>query len=87
MLQFEATKKFSGQLIDTRNKVHSAIVLGEFWEAIGCKMSESRDYKVGTADGQSDRLQVQGTGEPCPILEGIEECYILEPLVIKGVTV
>ena len=34
--------------IDTRNLVHSAIVSGKFWEAIGGKMSESRDYKVGT---------------------------------------
>ena len=38
-------------LIDTGNLVHSAIVLGEFWEAIGGKMSESMDYKVGTTDG------------------------------------
>ena len=28
-----------------------------------------------------------GLGEPWPIyLEGIEECYILEPLVIKGLS-
>ena len=45
------------------------------------------NYKVGTADGQSDGLQVLGLGEPWPIyLEGIEECYILEPLVIKGLS-
>ena len=45
------------------------------------------DYKVRTADSQSDRLQVLGLGEPWPIyLEGIEECYILEPLVIKGLS-
>ena len=47
-------------------------------------MRESMDYKVGTADGQSDRLQVLGIGEPWPIyLERIEEYCILEPLVIK----
>ena len=62
-------------LIDTRNLVHSAIILGEFWEAIGGNMSKSMDYKVGTADGQSDGLQVLGIGEPLPIyLEGMEEC-------------
>ena len=45
------------------------------------------DYKVGTADGQSEGLQVLGVGEPWPIyLEGMEECYILEPLVIRGLS-
>ena len=45
------------------------------------------DCKVGTADGQSKGLQVLGIGEPWPIyLEGIEECYILEPLVIRGLS-
>ena len=39
------------------------------------------DYKVGTADGQS-----QGLGEPWPIyLEGIEEYYLLEPLGNLGI--
>ena len=67
------------------NLVHSAIVSGEFWESKGGKMSKSMDYKVGTADGQSDGLQVLGIGEPWPIyLEEMEECYILELLVIKG---
>ena len=33
---------------------------------------------------QSEQLQVLGVGEPWPIyLEGMEECYILEPLVIQ----
>ena len=45
------------------------------------------DYKVGTADGQSKGLQVLGLGEPLPIyLEGMEECYLLEPLVIRGLS-
>ena len=45
------------------------------------------DYKVGMADGQSKGLQVLGLGEPWPIyLEGIEECYLLEPLVIRGLS-
>ena len=45
------------------------------------------DYKVGTAYGQSDRLQVLGVEEPWPIyLETREECNILEPLVIKGLS-
>ena len=65
---------FGLALIVTGNLVHSAIVLGEFWESIGGKMIESMDYKVGTADGQSDGLQVLGIGEPWPIyLEGMEE--------------
>ena len=70
-------------LIDTGNLVHSVIVSGEFWEPIGGKISNSVDYKVGTANSQSEGLQVQGVGEPWPIyLEGMEECYIIEPLVI-----
>ena len=72
-------------LIDTGNLVHSAIVSGEFWEAIGGKISNSMDDKVGTADGQSEGLHALGVGEPWPIyiyLEGMEECSILEPLVI-----
>ena len=50
-------------------------------------MSNSMDYKVGTADGQSEGLQFLGVGEPWPIyLEGMEEFYILEPLVIRGLS-
>ena len=49
--------------------------------------SNSRDFKVGTADGQSDGLQVLGIGEPWPInLEGMEKCFILELLVIQGLS-
>ena len=70
-----------------RNLVHSAIVLEEFCEAIGGKISNSMDYKVGTAEGQSEGLQVIGVGKPWPIyLEGMEEFYILEPLVIRGLS-
>ena len=74
-------------MIDTGNLVHSAIVLGAFWESIGGKLSNSMDYKVGTADGQIDGLQVLGLGELWPIyLEEMKECYILEPLVIRGLS-
>ena len=87
MIQSEATKYFGLGLIDTGNLVHSAIVSGEIWEAIGGKMRESMDYKVWTADGQSDRLQVLGIGELWPIyLEGMKECFLLEPLVIQGLS-
>ena len=58
---------FGLALIDTGNLVHSAIVSGQFWEGIGGKMREYMDYKVGTADGQSERFQVLGIGEPWPI--------------------
>ena len=51
------------------------------------KISNSVDYKEGTADGQSEGLQVLEVGELWPIyLEGMEECYILEPLVIQGLS-
>ena len=50
-------------LIDTGNLVHSAIVSGEFREAIGGKTSNSMDYKVGTADSQSEGQQVLEIGE------------------------
>ena len=63
------------------------MVSGEFWEAIGGRINCTMDYKVGTADSQSEGLQVMGIGEPWPIyLEGIEECYLLEPLVIRGLS-
>ena len=45
--------------INTGNPVHSAIVSGEFWEAIGGKISNSMDNEVGTADSKSEGLQVQ----------------------------
>ena len=78
---------FGLALIDTGNLVHTSIVSGEFWEAIGGRINKTMDYKVGTADGQSKGLQVLGLGEPWPIyLEGIEECYLLEPLVIRGLS-
>ena len=51
-------------MIDTGNLVHSVIVSGAFWESIGGKISSSMDYKVETADGQSEGLQVLGVGEP-----------------------
>ena len=70
---------FGLALIGTCNLEHSAIVSGEFWKAIGGKISNSLDYKVGTTYGQSEGLQVLGVGEPWPVyLEGMEECYILE---------
>ena len=66
---------FGLALIDTGNLVHPSIVSAEFWEAIGGKINHAMDYKVGTADGQSEGLQVLGVGEPWPIfLEGMEEC-------------
>ena len=67
--------------------MHTSIVSGKFWEAIGGRINHTMDYKAGTADGQSEGLQVLGLGEPWPIyLEGIEECYLLEPLVIRGLS-
>ena len=78
---------FGLALIDSGNLVHSSIVSAEFWDAIGGKLNQTMDYKVGTADGQSEGLQVVGIGEPWPIyLQGMEECYLLEPLVIKGLS-
>ena len=78
---------FGLALIDSGNLVHSSIVSADFWESIGGKLAQTMDYRVGTADGQSQGLQVLGIGEPWPIfLEGMEECYILKPLVIKGLS-
>ena len=74
---------FGLMLIDMGNLVHPSIVSAEFWEAIGGKINRAMDYKVGTAK----ELQVLEIGEPWPIfLEGIEECYLLEPLVIRGLS-
>ena len=45
------------------------------------------DCKVGATDGQSEGLQVLEVGELWPIyLEGMEECFILETLVIQGLS-
>ena len=82
MLQGETTKYFWTS-IDRHGK-SSAFrdCLGVFWESIVGKISSPMDCKVGTADDQSEGLQVLGVSEPWPIyLEGTEECYILEPLV------
>ena len=56
-------------LFDTGNLVHSTIVSGEFWEAIGGKVSNSMDYKVGTADSQLEGLKVLGVGKPWLVLD------------------
>ena len=78
---------FGLALIDTGNLVQTSIVSGEFLEAIGGRINRAMDYKVETAEGQTEGLQVLGLGEPWPIyLEGIEECYLLEPLVIRGLS-
>ena len=53
LLQSETKKSFRLDLIDTGKLVHSTIVSGEFWEAMGGKISNSMDYKVRTADSQS----------------------------------
>ena len=49
--QFKVKQRnlFRLALIDTDNLVHSGIVSGEFWESIGGKISNSMNYKVGTA--------------------------------------
>ena len=62
-------------LIDTGNLVHSAIVSWDFWESIGGKMKSPMDHHVGTANGQSEGLQVVGVGATWPVyMEGMEEC-------------
>ena len=42
---------FGLALIDSGNLVHSSIVSAEFWDAIGGKLNQTMDYRVGTADG------------------------------------
>ena len=67
---------FGLALIDKGNLVHSAIVFGHFWESIGGKISSPMDYQVGTADCQSEGLQVIGVGELWLVyLDRMEECY------------
>ena len=47
---------FGLALIDSGNLVHSSIVSAEFWDAIGGKLNQTMDYKVGTADSQNKRI-------------------------------
>ena len=54
-------------LIDTGNLVHSTIVSWDFWEFIGGKINSPMDHQVGTANGQSEGLQVVGVGAPWPV--------------------
>ena len=55
--------------------MHPSIPSGKFWEEIARRINRTMDYKVGTADGKSEGLQVLGIGEPWPIyLKEIEEC-------------
>ena len=51
---------FGRALNDSGNLVHSSIVSEDFWEAIEGKLDHAMDYRVGTADGQSQGLQVLG---------------------------
>ena len=53
-------------LVDTGNLVHPAIVSLDFWKSIGVKINSTINRQVGTADGQSEGLQVVGVGEPWP---------------------
>ena len=46
--------------------MHQSIVSGEFWEVIGGRINRTMDYKVGTADGQKEGLQVLGIGNHGP---------------------
>ena len=86
-LKLKQRNIFGLALIDEGNLVHSAIVSGNFWKSIGGKISIPKDRPVGTAVGQSEGLQVIRVGEPWPVyLEGMEVCYILEPLVIQGLS-
>ena len=57
--RFKAKQRnlFGLALINTGNLVHSDIVSGEIWEAIGGKISNFMDYKAGTADSQNEVLQ------------------------------
>ena len=55
------------------NLVHYVIVSGEFWEAIGGKICNSMDNKVGTADSQTEGLQVLGVGGPWSIYQECQQ--------------
>ena len=45
------------------------------------------DQRLRTADGQGEGLQVVGMGELWQVyLEGKNECYVLEPLGIQGLS-
>ena len=67
-------------LIDTGNLVHSAIVSWDLWESIGGEINTKYGLPI-------DKIQVVGVGAPGPVyLEGMEECYFLEPLVIQGLS-
>ena len=60
-------------LIVMGNLVHSAIVYWAFSESKGGKINSPMDHQVGTADGQSEGLQVVGIGAPLPVyLKGME---------------
>ena len=42
--------------------MHTSIVSREFWEAKGGIINCAMDYKLGTADGQSEGLPALGLG-------------------------
>ena len=65
--------------------MHTSIVSGEFWEAIGGRINPAMDYKVGTADGQSKELQVLGL-YMANIPRRNRRMHLLEPLVIRGLS-
>ena len=74
-------------LIDTGNLVHSAIVSWDLWESIRGKINSPMDHRERTTNEKSEGLQVVGVGAPWSVyLEGMEECYVLESLVIRGLS-
>ena len=62
------------------------LLAGRLYNSIARHNQLLFDYSKGESE-RSEGLQVLGLGEPWPIfLEGMEECYLLEPLVIRGLS-
>ena len=57
-------------LINTGNLVHSAIVSGEFWEAIGGKISNSMDNNLKLICTKEEVALKDGSASRVPLVEG-----------------
>ena len=72
-------------LVDTGNLVKDILVLKEFWEMTGGKMSGKINVSMSTAEKGGKGLVVFGIGGKCKFyLDGLDRVFEAVPIVIEG---
>ena len=74
-------------LVDTGNLVQSTLISKEFFDLLGLRLIETKEYYVGTADKESKGLKILGQSESLTIfLDGIDQAIVLNPTVVEGLS-